>query len=104
MMNADEGTNMSRAERHLPIDRPGRNALLAIMDDYLSGKIRTSEFQERLDALDTKDTTIRHIVYLVWFHYDDFIDHPVKLTRQEWNYFQRLRLILQSDAEIKTHG
>ena len=41
------------------------------------------------------------IQFLTWGLHDDLFDHPVKLTRQQWNYVQRLRLILQSKAEIR---
>src|SRR5262245_39841139 len=82
------------------IDRESRKSILAAMDDYLDGTIKTSEFVDRLDALKTDDQTVREIRFFTWGHHDDLIDHQVKLSRQEWNFFQRLRLILQSDAEI----
>jgi hypothetical protein len=85
------------------VDRESRGQLLMLLDGYLSGTIRAREFDEQLGNLNTKNKTVREIVFMCWFHYDDFIDHQAKLTRQTWNYFQRLRLIVQSDAEIKSN-
>ena len=84
------------------VDRESRNQMLAILDDYLSGKIKTFVFEERRDALKTQDEAVRYIACISWYLHDDFIDHPARLTRQGWNFVQRLRLILQSDAEIVT--
>ena len=34
------------------------------------------------------------------YHYDDIEDHKVVASKEEWDFFQRLLLILKSDAEI----
>ena len=44
---------------------------------------------------------------LIWFHYDDCRDHNIVATEQEWDYFNRLLFLLESDAEgefVKTRG
>jgi hypothetical protein len=85
------------------IDREARNALLAAVDDYLRGAIKTFDFDECLVSIRTQDKTVRESASLIWRFYDDIIDHPVKLTRPQWNFCQRLRLILKSDAELSVH-
>ncbi len=85
------------------VDRDARNQLLAAIDSYLLGQINSFRFEEQVEAVETNDKTVNDIAFETWFFYDDFIDHPVKLTREQWGYFQRLRLILVSHAEIKKH-
>jgi hypothetical protein len=40
------------------------------------------------------------VVSSLWYHYDDCKDHLAGLAKEEWDYFQRLILLLESDAEI----
>jgi hypothetical protein len=40
----------------------------------------------------------------LWYHYDDCQDHKVVASKEEWDYFQRLLLILKSDAELQHHS
>ena len=35
----------------------------------------------------------------MWFHYDDLKNHKVHATKEEWDYFNRLLLLLASEAE-----
>jgi hypothetical protein len=37
----------------------------------------------------------------VWFHYDDCRDHLAMLSKPEWDYFQRLLLLLESSHQIE---
>lgn len=86
------------------INRSARESLIAAIRDYLSEKFCAFEFDERLQKIAdaSKDQSVRWIVTALWFHYDDVKDHAVILSREEWNYFQRLLLILQSEAELIT--
>jgi hypothetical protein len=40
------------------------------------------------------------VAKLLWYHYDDLKDHKVVASKEEWDFFQRLLLILKSDADI----
>src|SRR5262249_4022391 len=42
----------------------------------------------------------RHVVPALWHHYDDCRDHKVVLSKEQWDYFQRLMLLLESDAHL----
>lgn len=82
------------------IDRNARDAAIATFEDYLEDRITAFEFDDRLQSITTKDQTVREIVAAAWFHYDDCKDHKVILNKVQWDYFQRLLLLLKSNAEI----
>ena len=81
---------------------PSRDSLATTIRAFLSSDITAFEFDERLDAFrDSKDSVIQHVVEAVWFHYDDCDDHRVCMSKTEWDYFQRLLLVLSSDCRIE---
>lgn len=83
------------------IDRAARNQSLLAIDRFLEGRTTSFHFDEEMHAIDTEDETVREVRFLAWFHYDDVIDHPIKMCRAQWKFFQRLRLALQSNAELR---
>src|SRR5438067_5986538 len=85
------------------IDRIARDKLIGAISEYLNDAITAFAFDDRIGevAAATGDETVRHIVDALWFHYDDCKDHKVVLTTEEWNYFQRLILVLQSESHIQ---
>jgi hypothetical protein len=84
------------------IDRTERDKVIAAFEEFLDDRITAFDFDERLGAIQSKDHTIHEVINAAWYHYDDCIDHKVVLTKAEWDYFQRLLLILRSDAELST--
>ena len=40
----------------------------------------------------------------MWYHYDDCDDHLVCFNKQQWDYFQRLLLVLASNCRIETQS
>ncbi|HEX2950775.1 MAG TPA: hypothetical protein VHV83_14610, partial [Armatimonadota bacterium] len=64
--------------------------------------ISAFEFDDALWKIDTSDKTVREIGLALWYHYDDVKDHLIVASREEWDYFNRLLLLLQSDAELNT--
>jgi hypothetical protein len=84
------------------IDRSARNEVIAAFGAYLDDKITAFEFDDRLQDIDSEDRTVNEIIHAAWFHYDECKDHKVHLSKPEWDYFQRLLLILRSDAEISS--
>jgi len=67
---------------------------------FLDDRITAFEFDDRLQEIESEDRTVNEIIRAAWFHYDDCKDHKVCLSKAEWDYFQRLLLILGSDAEF----
>jgi hypothetical protein len=84
------------------IDCAARNEVIAAFEAYLDDTITAFEFDDRLQEIDSEDRTVNEVVRAAWFHYDDCVDHKVHLSKQEWDYFQRLLLILRSDAELSS--
>ena len=84
------------------VDRKSRNALIAAINRYLDGETTAFKFDDEIFSIDSEDDpTISYVVTQLWLFYDDLKDHKVKLSKEAWDYFQRLVLILQSDAQIE---
>ncbi len=83
------------------VDRNNRNALVAAINRYLDGETTAFKFDDEIFSISSDDLTIRHVVQQLWLFYDDLKDHKVKLSKEAWDYFQRLVLVLQSDAQIE---
>lgn len=82
---------------------PTREDLADLMRRFLADEITAFQFDEQLDVFhDADDEVIRYVAEAVWYHYDDCDDHHVCLSKEEWNYFQRLLLLLSSDCRIDT--
>ncbi len=83
------------------INREHRERLAAIVRQYLDGEISAFAFDELTDPFrGSYDKTVKHVASTVWFHYDDCKNHFVNLTKPEWDYFQRLLLVLDSNDHI----
>ena len=82
--------------------RYDRDSLIEVINRYLNEELTAFKLDEALSEIGarTKDETAKQVVDLFWCHYDDVEDHKVVATKEEWDYFQRLLLILKSDAEI----
>ena len=85
-----------------PVVLPTREALATTIRAFLASDITAFEFDEQLDGFrDSTDTVIQHVVDSVWFHYDDCDNHLVCLDKTEWDYFQRLLLVLSSECLVE---
>jgi hypothetical protein len=84
--------------------RYDRDALTETINRYLGDEITAFGLDEAISEIGarTKDETVRVVVDLFWYHYDDVEDHKVVASKEEWDFFQRLLLILKSDADIVT--
>ena len=85
------------------VTTPTRSSLATLIRSFLDSEITAFKFDEQLDPFrESEDPLVNHVVDAVWFHYDDCDDHLVCFTKQQWDYFQRLLLILSSDCRIET--
>jgi hypothetical protein len=77
--------------------------MIEVIRCYMDDQITAFQFDEMLAEIDsdTEDTTVRAVVRELWFCYDDCKDHNIVASKQVWNYFNRLLLLLASDAEIE---
>lgn len=92
----------SNTENHT---EPTRQALASVIRAFLNSESMAFEFDEQLDAFcDSSDPVIEYVVDAVWYHYDDCDDHLVCLSKQQWDFFQRLLLLLASDCVVETES
>jgi len=82
--------------------RYDRDSLIEVINRYLNDELTAFKLHDAISEIGakTKDETVNQVVSLFWCHYDDVEDHKVVASKEEWDYFQRLLLILKSDAEI----
>lgn len=87
----------------MTIDRANRDRLIVSINRYLNDETTAFDFDDEIFAIReaTIDRTIHLAVDLLWTCYDDLKDHKVHLTREGWDYVQRLLLVLESDATIE---
>ena len=87
------------------IDRPQRAAMAQSIQRFTAGEIGSFEFDDQLQAIATKsdDESVRLAAFLLWFTYDDITDHKVVADKVKWDFFQRIILLLESDAELEEH-
>jgi hypothetical protein len=88
------------------IDRTARVQMAKALRSYMDEEITAFAFDQALSEANPspKDKTARMIADLLWFHYDDCADHKIVASKQEWDFFNRLLLLLESDGEIETIG
>lgn len=84
-------------------DRPARDAMIEVIQSYLDDEITASELDDALCEISgaTRDRTVSYVCECFWHQYDDCEDHLVVATKAQWDYIQRLLLLLESEAEVK---
>lgn len=83
------------------VDRKARDQIAAALQSYMDERITAFELNEALWEIATPDKTAREIIYALWFFYDDITDHSIVASRDDWDYFNRLLLLLQSEGELE---
>lgn len=85
------------------IDRAAREQLASILRSYMNEEITAFQLDERLDSFRSfpNDKTVELIAADLWGCYDDLKDHRVVASKQTWDYFNRVLLLLSSDAELE---
>lgn len=84
------------------VDRTSRDRLSDVMRSFMDDQITAFALDEKLSEIGgtTEDKTVQAVVRDLWFYYDDCKDHYIVASKKEWAYFNRLLLLLASDAEI----
>ncbi len=86
------------------IDRDARNRLLRGIDDYMEERISPDEFDILLHdkiAPKTKDEVVQEIVRWLFDSYEDIGTNRLQSECAYWKFFNRLRLLVTSDAECR---
>lgn len=89
---------------HRPTEfEPTRESLAKAMRSFLNSEITAFEFDDQLELFrDSEDPIIKFAADVAWCYYDDCHDHLVCLDKQQWDFFQRLLLLLAADCTIET--
>lgn len=85
------------------VDRAARDRMAEAIRSYMDEGIWAFDFDDLLEDIraTTEDGTVLAARRQLWSCYDDVKDHPLVASKQEWDYFNRLLLLLESDAEIE---
>ncbi len=70
---------------------------------FMADEMSSDPFDDRLSEIcaATSDQTVRLIGRELWSYYDDLVDHLIVVSKQEWDFLNRLLLVLASDVEIE---
>jgi hypothetical protein len=106
MPNPYESPRFSHEHGGMIVDRQARERLIASINNFLDEKSSNFEFDEEnhQNCYTTKDITVDRVVHWLWYFYDDCKEHKASLAKPEWDYIQRLVLVLRSDAHLKATG
>ena len=75
--------------------------MIEAIQSYMDEAILSDQLDNLLGeiASGTQDATVRTVGLAVWGFYDDFQDHLVVASKEQWDYLNRLLLLLRSDAQ-----
>lgn len=83
------------------LNRNERDALGELIRRYLNDELSAFQLDEALDEYhETQDAAVRYVCEQLWYLYDDCDDHQVVLEKAEWDFIQRLLLLLESDHRV----
>ncbi len=85
------------------IDRIAREKTVAAIEAYMNDEMKAFAFDDALYdiAAGTKDEAVREATQVLWYFYDDLIDHPIHANKFQWNFMYRIILFLRSNAELE---
>jgi hypothetical protein len=85
------------------IDRVARVRTATAIRAYMDEEMKAFQFDDVLSHISdaTKDETVKAIGFSLYFHYDDVDNHKIVASKEEWDYFNRLLLLLESDGELE---
>jgi|SRR5579863_3089702 len=85
-------------------DHKARAELRDALVSYMRGDIRTFEFDDRNSVYFekglTEDRSVRGIGRVLWSMHDDFIDHPISVTPEGWQFLIKVVTFLRTDLEL----
>jgi hypothetical protein len=83
------------------VDRPSREQMIEAIQSYMDEMILSDQLDNMIGEITagTQDATVKTVGLAVWGLYDDLQDHLVVASKEQWDYLNRLLLLLRSDAE-----
>jgi|GEM_PF-4781927 len=84
------------------VDKQAREDICLALEQFMLGKINNFELDNKIQKIETKDETVKNVSHLLWYFYDDLIEHGVDdFDKSSWDYLNRIRLLLKSDATLE---
>lgn len=92
----------------MPVDRQLRDKLADATVSWMRGESGASVYDDvvlEIEGADiegkTNDDGVIDAASHLWFFYDDFIDHPVSVSREGWEHLRRWIALLRTDYRLK---
>jgi hypothetical protein len=84
------------------IDRKAREHMAKVIRSYMDEEIDADHFDFALEDVksSTGDETVLAVSDFVWFLYGD-LTRKIDVSKEDWQYLNRLLLLLESDGEIE---
>jgi hypothetical protein len=84
------------------VDVQARNHMASALRSYMDEEITAFALDDALflAVASTEDQTVKQMGTALWFHYDDLTEHKVVASKEAWDYFNRILLLLESDGEL----
>jgi|ERR1035438_1141207 hypothetical protein len=84
------------------IDRTSRDRMIQTIRSYMDEEITLDQFDDTLADISraTSDEAVSAVRRELWCLYDDLMDDHVGTSKQGWDYFNRILLLLASNGEI----
>ena len=79
-----------------------RAGVATLIRQFVNEQLTAFEFDDALEPFrDSSDPIVLFATEAVWHFYDDCDDHLVALEKPDWDYLQRLLLLLESDCRLE---
>ncbi len=83
------------------IDRSARDQLAEAMERFLSEEISSWELLDHIEKTPWQDSAVSFAANSLYLPLVNSEDHKAQLSKAEWNFYQRLLLILRSNAIVE---
>ncbi len=86
------------------VDSEARKRLAGVIRSYLNEEMTAFEFDKALEEFqwNENDKTVGEIAWGLESYQDGLRDHLVVASKAQWDYFQRLLLVLESGCQLET--
>ena len=90
-----------KSGRH--IHRNHRKKMAVAIRGWLSGELPTADLmQVAMDLHGTSDSAVVYVTHQFEYFFEDYINLPKELSKQDWDHLQRMLLLLDSNRRLTT--
>lgn len=88
----------------MAVDHEARNDLRSALVRYMTGAIRSLDFDDLISGYfnerSTPDHSVRQIARSLSYTYDDFVDHSISVNPEGWTVLRRVIAFLSTNLEM----